>query len=186
MVDDVCLAPLGAMRAGAAGTLCHASIEQQVIQLVPPNLLKCLVCKGLDRLQVRQFKGKYCEAVGSAVELELIVGLFCSLRVTRAEDEPIRLRLGQQLFHELKSLDSVSVNLHFSQCIAAIVPRAQDTRTRPEEAPVATTVFAARVDIFLNLNVDANTKIQWFSESSVLLCDLQSIYRNGRMELTSD
>lgn len=31
MVNDVCLAPLGSMQTGAAGTLCHASIEQKVV-----------------------------------------------------------------------------------------------------------------------------------------------------------
>lgn len=52
MVNDVCLAPLGAMQAGAACTLCHASIEQKVVQPVPPELLKRLLCKRLDRLEI--------------------------------------------------------------------------------------------------------------------------------------
>lgn len=104
MVDDIWLAPLGAVRPRTAGTFCQASIEQEVVQPVPPKLLKGLLRKRLDCLEVRQLKGKDCEAVGGAIKLEVIVGLLRSLRVPRAEDEPVRLGLGQQLFHQLETL----------------------------------------------------------------------------------
>lgn len=115
MVDDVCLAPLGAMQAGTAGALYHASIEQEVVQPVPPELLKGLLRKRLDRLEVRELQWKHCQAVSSAVKFEVIVGLLRPLRITRAEDEPVRLRLGQQLLHKLKTLYKMSVNCHLGE-----------------------------------------------------------------------
>lgn len=48
--------------------------------------------------------------MGGAVELEVVVGLFCALRVARAEDEPVRLGLGQELLYELEPLREISVH----------------------------------------------------------------------------
>lgn len=48
--------------------------------------------------------------MGSAVELEVVVGLFRPLRVSRAEEKPVRLRLGQQLFDKLETLCQMSID----------------------------------------------------------------------------
>jgi hypothetical protein len=104
MIHHIWLAPLGAVGAGTLGPLYHAGVEHEVVQPGPAQLVEGLLRKGLDRLEVRELEGQHCEAVGLGVELELVVGLLGSLRVPRAEDESVRLGLGQQLFYELETL----------------------------------------------------------------------------------
>ncbi|KAJ6441095.1 cyclase protein [Purpureocillium lavendulum] len=102
VVDDGGLAPARAVRAGPLGALDHAGIEQQVVDGV--DLFEGLARKGLDGAQVAEVEGQDGEGVGGAVELQAVDGGRGGGRVARAEHDPVRLGLLEQLLEGLEAL----------------------------------------------------------------------------------
>jgi hypothetical protein len=64
----------------------------------------------------------------------IISGLYCLGVFPAAQDESVRLSLSEELFDSLEALLKLLVKVHADEY--------GESLTRPEDAPVATTVFA--------------------------------------------
>lgn len=103
MVDDVRLAPLRSLD-GAVRSLDHARVQEEEIKLVITKVVKRLLSKRLDALEVGQLQGQECQAVLGGVVLELVEGLLRPCRISCSENEPIGFCLCEELLDQLKSL----------------------------------------------------------------------------------
>lgn len=142
MVDDIWLAPFGTVGPRDGCGLGHPCIEQEIIELGRTELLEGLLGKGLDIPQVRQFQRQHSQAVRRGIKPQIIIRLLGGLGVAGAQDESVRFGLCEELpdqFEALRGKDGKSAGER------SFYGSDRDKQTRPEEAPVATTVFAARL-----------------------------------------
>lgn len=175
MIHDISLAPPGPARAGLRRRVGDGRVEQQVVEpvVVPAaQPLQRLLGKGPDgALQVRQLERQDREAVPGAVEPERVVRRLRPADVARPEDEPVRLRLREELLDELEALAP-----RVSNGGLFVLRRVRRWYTRPDEAPVATMVLAMVVMVqFLCLAgcVDFDSEgvwavWQWLYEAELL------------------
>lgn len=144
MVYDKWLAPFGPMGPRGHCTLGDACIEEEIVQLGLAELLEGLLGKRLDLAKVGEFQWQHGQAVRGGVKSQVVIRLLRGLGVAGAEDKSVRLGLCEQLLDQFEAL--------------AIMQNGVSNRTkepgehlgrptRPEDAPVATTVFAARLAI---------------------------------------
>lgn len=89
----------------------HACIQEKVIKFVLAELLKCLLRERLDTLQVREVERQDRDTVGGVIELEIIIGSLGCLRISRPQDESVRLSLSKELLNQLESLVTRSKDL---------------------------------------------------------------------------
>lgn len=138
MVHHITLTPLRTVGAGPLGAVQRSSSQVEDLNAVRPQLGECLLCEELHTSQAQEIKGNDSDGMLAGVVSKIIVGSLHLFGVSSTQDEVVRLGFLQQLFNRFKALVSV-LNIVCSVHVGG--------RTRPDEAPVAMTVFAL-VDIF--------------------------------------
>lgn len=138
MIDDGGVAPPVLVRRLLRCVIDHASIEQNIVDVALVNLVEGLPGEALDFLGV-EVKIQHRDRVGGAVVLELVKGGHGGAHLARSQDDTVGLRLAQELLDGLEALLSAP-----SASTGRVKVQAEDGsgRTKPEEAPVATMVFA--------------------------------------------
>lgn len=93
------------MQPGPLGSLIHARIEQQNVQLVLAELLETLLRKGLDASQVREVQWQDGQVVRGRVVVYFVEGRLGFRHVSCADDELVGLlRLAKELFDCFEAL----------------------------------------------------------------------------------
>lgn len=92
------------MRSLLFGTLEHARIQYQIVNLVAAHLLQCLLRKSLDGLQVRQFHGQYGNSIDSVIILQLGDSIIGGLDVSRSNNYFVWRGVFQKLLEHFKAL----------------------------------------------------------------------------------
>ena len=97
------------------------------------------------------------------IVLDQVEGLRCGLGISSAEYEVIGLRLAQELLDYLEALQKASAGswIYITSCAFGV--RVPVCRTRPDDAPVATTVLAM-ADIPSYVSTSCNTLLHCASK----------------------
>ena len=137
VVNDIGLAELG-LAGGLLGAVGDAGVEEEVVQLGGVECGESLLGKRLGALEVGELEREDGQVVLGVVVLDGVVGGLGAGDVAGAEDESVGLLgLGEELFDCFEAL--------WRGLVICQEGRAEGGEgggsTRPEEAPVATTVF---------------------------------------------
>lgn len=104
MVHDVALTPLAAKTILLLGRVADGSVQEQVVDLCSAELGQDLRTERLDLLQVAQVQRQDGYRVVGTDIVDSVVRLLCAGDISRAEDNPVRLRLSEELADGFEAL----------------------------------------------------------------------------------